>query len=92
MRLRLGRRLVDLLPVVQRTKTFANGVDGRTWVVGREFETHLHHENRFLKKSEFPHVKNLKNASGSPEIVPACGDASTRKIRSVPRGGECYEA
>ena len=39
------------------------------------------------EKSEFPHVKNLKKASGSPEIGTACGDASTRKIRSVP-GGE----
>ena len=41
----------------------------------------------FQRSSEFPHVKNLKNASGSPEVGTACGGASTRKIRSVP-GGE----
>ena len=40
-----------------------------------------------FKKSEFPHVNNLKNASGSPEIRTASGGASTRKIRSAP-GGE----
>ena len=47
MRLRLGRRLVNLLPLAQRTKTFTNGVVGRTWVVGREFESHVHHEIAF---------------------------------------------
>ena len=57
MRLRLGRQLVNLLPLAQQTKTFTNGVDGRSWVVGREFESHVHHEDRVLKKSEFPHDK-----------------------------------
>ena len=49
MRLRLGRRLVNLLPLAQRTinKTVTNGDDGRTWVVGRAFETHVHHEIAF---------------------------------------------
>ena len=42
MRLRLGGRLVNLLPLAQRTKTLANGDDGRTWVVGRVFESHVH--------------------------------------------------
>ena len=42
-----------------------NGVVDRPWVVGREFESHVHIETRFLKKSEFAHVNNLKNASGS---------------------------
>ena len=42
-----------------------------------------------FKECEFPHVdvKNLKNASGSPEIGTACDGASARKIRSDP-GGE----
>ena len=62
-RLSLGRRLVNLLPVAQRTNVFTNGVVDRPWVVGREFESHVHHENFFLKKSEFPHVKNLMNHS-----------------------------
>ena len=44
-------------------------------------------ESLFQRSSEFPHVKHLKNASGSPEIRTACGGASTRNIRSVP-GGE----
>ena len=44
VRLRLGRRLDNLLPLAQRTKDLTNGVDGRTWVVGREFESHVHHE------------------------------------------------
>ena len=80
MRLRLGRRLVSLLPSAQRTKTFTNGVDGRTWVVGREFESHVHHEVSFLMSM---YVKNLENASGSPEIGTAFGGASTR-IKSGP--------
>ena len=58
IRLSLGRRLVNLLPVAQRTNAFTKGVD-RPWVVGREFEYHVHHEKRFLMKSELPHVKNL---------------------------------
>ena len=47
IRLSLGRRLVNLLPVAQRTNAFANGVVDRPWVVGREFESHVHHENAF---------------------------------------------
>ena len=47
IRLSLGRRLVNHLPVAQRTNAFTNGVDSRTWVVGREFESHVHHENAF---------------------------------------------
>ena len=42
-RLRLGRRLVKLLPLTlaQRTKAFTNDGDGGgTWVVGRGFESH----------------------------------------------------
>ena len=46
-RLSLGRRLVNLLPVAQRTNAFTNGVVDRPWVVGREFESHVHHENTF---------------------------------------------
>ena len=45
--LSLGRRLVNLLPVAQRTNAFTNGVVDRPWVVGREFESHVHHENAF---------------------------------------------
>ena len=47
MRLRLGGRLVNLLPLAQRTKTLTNGDDGRTWVVGREFESLVHDEIAF---------------------------------------------
>ena len=43
----LGRRSVNLLPVAERTNDFANGVVDRPWVVGREFEYHVHHENAF---------------------------------------------
>ena len=50
MRRGLGRRLVNLLPPAQRTKTLTNGVVGRTWVVGREFGSHVHHEIAFIKK------------------------------------------
>ena len=83
----MGGRSVNLLPLAQRNKTLTNGVDGRTWVVRREFESHVHHEIAFQRKVSFSHVKNLKNACGSPEIGTACGGASTRKLRSVP-GGE----
>ena len=41
IRLRLGRRLVNLLPVAQRTNAFTNSVVDRPWVVGREFESNL---------------------------------------------------
>ena len=47
IRFSLGRRLVNLLPVAQRTNAFTNGVVDRPWVVGREFESHVHHENAF---------------------------------------------
>ena len=47
IRLSLGRRMVSLLPVAQRTNAFPNGVVDRPWVVGREFESHVHHENAF---------------------------------------------
>ena len=53
MRLRLGRRLALLLPVAQRTKTLTNGVVGGTWVVGRDFESHVHHEIAFERKVIF---------------------------------------
>ena len=32
--------LIKLSPVTQRSSTFTNGVDGRTKVLGREFESH----------------------------------------------------
>ena len=47
IRLNLGRRLVNLLPVAKRTNALTNGVVDRPWVVGREFESHVHHENAF---------------------------------------------
>ena len=50
IRLSLGRRMVDLLQVAQRTNAFTNGVVDRPWVVGREFESHVHHENAFKRK------------------------------------------
>ena len=37
IRLSLGRRLVNLLPVAQRTNALTNGVVDRPWVVRREF-------------------------------------------------------
>ena len=43
----LGKGLVSLLPVAQRTNAFTNGAVDRPWVVGREFESHVHHENAF---------------------------------------------
>ena len=57
LRLRLlDKGSVNLLPLAQRTKTLTNGDDiGRTWVVGREVESHVHHEIAFKKKNEFPH-------------------------------------
>ena len=47
VRLSLGRRLVNLLPVAQRTNAFTNGVVDRPSVVSREFESHVHHESAF---------------------------------------------
>ena len=36
--------MVNLSPVAQRTNAFTNGVVDRPWIVGREFESHVHHE------------------------------------------------
>ena len=47
IRLSLGGRKVNLLPVAQRTNAFTNGVVDRPWIVGREFESHVYHENAF---------------------------------------------
>ena len=53
IRLRLGRRSVNLLPVrvTQRTKTLTKGVVGRTCVADREFESHGRHEHARRTKS-----------------------------------------
>ena len=47
----LGRRSVNLwLPVAQWTSGLKKDVSDRPWIVGREFESHVHHERtRFLK-------------------------------------------
>ena len=97
IRLSLGRRLVNLLPVAQRTNAFTNGVVDRPWVVSREFESRVHRE-RFLKKSEFPHVKNLINHS--PWVPRYCEELRSRHVRphtktknpAVQKGGHCYKA
>ena len=52
-RLSLGRRNVNHLPVAQRTNALTNGVVDIPWVVGREFESHVHHENAFQRKVNF---------------------------------------
>ena len=72
VRLSLGRRVVNLLPVAQRTIALTYSVVDRPWVVGHEFESHVRHENTSVKKSEFPHVKNVKNTSRSPKIGTTC--------------------
>ena len=53
IRVSFGRRSVNLLPVAQRTNAVINGVVDRSWLVGREFESHVHHENAFLRKANF---------------------------------------
>ena len=65
IRLRLGRRLVDLLPVAQRTNAIPKGVVDRLWVVGREFESHVHHEKAFF--SDFPPIEESEK---SRSLVP----------------------
>ena len=40
IRLSWGRRLVHHYSVAQRTNALTNDVVGRTWVLGREFESH----------------------------------------------------
>ena len=98
IRLSLGRRSVNLLPVAQRTNAFTNGVVGRTMGPWSWVRISRPPWKRFLKKSEFPHVKNLKNASGSPEIGTTCWWHVDPYIRSVPGGvlsglvwvGDCY--
>ena len=91
----MGRRLVNLLRLAQRTinKTKINGDDGRTWGVGREFECHVHHETRFKKKGHVPDANNL--IKHSPWVPAYCEELRTRHARShtktkhpaVPKGG-----
>ena len=45
--LSLGRRLVNLLPVAQRTNPITNGIIDRPWVIGRQFKSHVHRQNAF---------------------------------------------
>ena len=98
IRLSLGRRLVNILPVPQRTNAFTNGVVGRT--MGRWSWVRISRApwKRFLKKSEYPHVKNLINHS---LWVPRdCKELRSRQVRphtktknpAVQSGGECYKA
>ena len=49
----LGRRLVNLLPVAQRTNTLTNGVVDIPWVVGREFESHTSTMKTLFKEKRF---------------------------------------
>ena len=71
IRLSLGTRLVNLLRVAP------NGVDDRPWVVGREFESHVHHENAFSRKVNF--LKNLINHS--PWVPRDCQELRTWHVR-----------
>ena len=50
LRLKLGTRSDNPLPVTQRIKILTNGIIVRTWVVGRGFEYHIHHEKRLFLK------------------------------------------
>ena len=73
--------------------TLTNGDDGRTWVVGREFESNVHHEIAFQrKKSECPVMSRIwKIASGSPpKLEPRV--VARRPVKSGPfQGGrECF--
>ena len=52
---------------------------GRAWVVGHEFESHVHYENAVYKESELPHVEDLINTlPGSPKIVKNYGHQGPR--------------
>ena len=53
IRLSLGRCSVNLLPVPQRTNALTNGVVDRPWIVGRDFESHVHHKSAFKRKVYF---------------------------------------
>ena len=46
-RLSLGGRSINILPVDEGINALTYGVVERTWAVGREFESHVHHENAF---------------------------------------------
>ena len=63
IRLSLGRRLVNLSPVAQRTNAFHKW--RRRQTMGRWSWVRISRPpwKRFLKKSVFPHVKNLMNSS-----------------------------
>ena len=53
MRLRLGRRLVNLSPLAQHTMNLTNGDAGTTKNVGRGFESDVHHEIALQRKVSF---------------------------------------
>ena len=92
IRLSLGsRRLANLLPVAQRTNALTNGVVDIPWVVGRDFESHIHQENALKKKKVNFLVKNLLNHS--PWVPRDCEELRSMHVRphtktKDPAGGE----
>ena len=93
IRLSLGGRLVNLLPVAQRSvmpSQMASSTGHWSLVVSSNLTSTM---KTLLKISEFPHVKNLINQSqGSPEIVKNFGVGTYGPIRRprIPlfKGGE----
>ena len=66
-RLSLGSRQSVNLSVAQRTinNALTNGVVDRPWVVGREFESHVHREHALQRKVNF--LMNLINHYLGPQ-------------------------
>ena len=63
--------------------TLNTGVVGGSWVVDRDFESHVHHENNV----EFSHVNNL--VKHSPWVPMDCEELRTHTKTKAPavRGG-----
>ena len=71
----------------QRTNALTNEIVDTPWVVGCDFESHVHHENAFLRKANFLMSKIRKIVLDPQQMAPRVGDTLTR--RSGPfLGGE----
>ena len=98
IRLSLGRRLVNLFTSSPTDECLNKW--RRRQAMGRWSWVRISRPpwKRFLKKSDFPHVKNLK--SHSPWVPRYCKELRSKHVRphtktknpAVQRGGECYKA
>ena len=75
---------VNFLPVqvAQWINALTSGIVGRMWAAGRQFESHVHHENAFQSKVNLllivSRIWQILLSLGPQKVEPRVGDTSTR--------------